>query len=102
MRPALALIAITQYSLAANDRAVAVSGIPGPYSDPAIVSFYNTSATRASAAVIGSCSDFADGTMIPWSPVVSDWSKGGGRAEDCAAALIVAAGETSCTAFGCE
>lgn len=81
---------------------IAVSGIPGPWDDHAIASFYNTSATRASASGIGSCAEFAEGSVIPWSTVVKDWSKGGGRPEDCAAALIVAAGETSCTAQGCE
>jgi hypothetical protein len=40
--------------------------------------------------------------MIPWPTVVADWAAGGGRVEDCAAALIVASGETSCTRAGCE
>jgi hypothetical protein len=64
--------------------------------------FYNTSATRASASAIASCPEWAEGTVIPWSAVVADWKKGGGRAEDCAAALVVASGETACTRAGCE
>ena len=77
-------------------------GIPGPYDDAAMPLFYNTSATRASAAAIASCSEYAEGTFIPWSAVVADWSRGGGRPQDCAAALIIASGETSCTRAGCE
>jgi hypothetical protein len=40
--------------------------------------------------------------MIPWASIVADWAAGGGRPADCAAALIIAAGETSCTRAGCE
>ena len=67
-----------------------------------MVSFYNTSATRATAAAIASCASYPEGQTIPWSAIVSDWRQGGGRAEDCAAALIIASGETSCTRSGCE
>jgi hypothetical protein len=77
-------------------------GIPGPYDDPSIAPFYNNSATRASAAAIAGCREWPDGQMIPWSTVVADWRAGGGRQQDCAAALIIAAGETSCTRAGCE
>ena len=77
-------------------------GIPGAWEDAGICSFYNTSATRASAAEIATCSEWPEGDFIPWSTIVSDWKEGGGRAEDCPAALIVAAGETSCTKSGCE
>jgi hypothetical protein len=67
-----------------------------------MIAFYNTSATRASAAAIARCAAFPDGTMIPWADVVADWVAGGGRAADCAAALIIASGETACTRAGCE
>lgn len=40
--------------------------------------------------------------MIPWSTIAKDWTTGGGRVEDCSAALIIASGETSCTRAGCE
>lgn len=79
-----------------------VPGVPGAWDDPAMCTFYNTSKTRADAAAIATCSDYAEGSNIPWDVIVSDWTTGGGRAEDCAAALIIAAGETSCTKAGCE
>ena len=64
--------------------------------------FYNSSATRASLADILSCASYPEGSTIPWSAIVADWTRGGGRREDCAAALIIASGETSCTRAGCE
>ena len=81
--------------------ALAPTGIPGPWTDPSIALFYNDSSTRASAAAIASCTAYPDGTMIPWADIVSAWKQGGGREGDCAAALIIATGETSCTAAGC-
>jgi chitinase len=83
-------------------RAAAPAGIPGAWDQPELVSFYNTSTTRASAAEIAKCAEWPEGKMIPWPAVVADWVAGGGRAEDCAAALIIAAGETACTLAGCE
>ena len=77
-------------------------GIPGPYADPAIAPFYNTPATRASAAAIAACAAYPDGTTVPWAKGVADWRAGGGRPQDCAAALIIASGETACTRAGCE
>jgi hypothetical protein len=77
-------------------------GLPGPYDDPGIPLFYNDSSTRATAAAIASIPEFPDGTFIPWPAVVKAWRVGGGRPQDCAAALIIAAGETACTRAGCE
>jgi len=78
-----------------------VSGIPGPLHDPEMLQFYNGTTTRATAAAIATCKTYPAGQTIPWSVVARDWFIGGGRKEDCAAALIVASGETSCTAEGC-
>lgn len=76
-------------------------GIPGPTADASMVSHYADISTRASPSDISSCQEFADGVFIPWATVAHDWVTGGGRQEDCAAALIVASGETSCTKDGC-
>ena len=81
---------------------VAPVGIPGAWSDPALRAFYNSSSSRASSAEIATCKEWPEGATIPWREIVADWKKGGGRPEDCAAALIVASGETSCTSAGCE
>lgn len=89
-------------SVALAESGLNVSGIPGAWDDAGICTFYNTSATRASAAAIATCSEWPEGDTIPWPTIVADWAKGGGRPEDCAAALIIAAGETSCTSAGCE
>ena len=88
--------------VAAAATALNVSGIRGPWEDPGIIPHYNTSTTRASASAIHSCAPYAEGTFIPWPTIVKDWNTGGGRPADCAAALIVASGETSCTRAGCE
>ena len=90
------------FTFTASVVGAAVSGIPGPWSDPAMAVFYNSSSTRASAAQIATCAAYPEGAFIPWPTIVADWRTGGGRPEDCAAALIVAAGETSCTRAGCE
>jgi len=66
-----------------------------------MVNYYKDFSTRASAGAIGSCQEFAEGSFIPWTTIARDWVTGGGRKEDCAAALIVASGETSCTKDGC-
>jgi hypothetical protein len=55
-----------------------ISGIPGAWQDPGIVPFYNSSATRASASEIATCSEWPEGQSIPWGTVVSDWIKGEG------------------------
>lgn len=89
-------------ALAFGAHAPNASGIPGAWSSPDMVAFYNSSETRASSSAIASCAEFAEGTFIPWAQVAKDWILGGGRAADCAAALIIAAGETSCTRAGCE
>jgi len=57
--------------------------------------------TRADAKSIATCSSYKLNANIPWETVAKDWVIGGGRPEDCAAALIVASGETSCTKDGC-
>ena len=80
----------------------AAPGIPGPSHDAAMLPFYNDSSTRASRSAIDGCAAWAEGSTIPWPDIVADWRRGGGRAEDCAAALIIAAGETACTRAGCE
>jgi hypothetical protein len=82
--------------------AAAPAGIPGPWTDAAQRAFYNTSSTRSSAAAIARCAAWPAGAFIPWADVVADWAAGGGRPEDCAAALIIASGETACTRAGCE
>ena len=87
---------------AAHLGSVSARGIPGPWEDAALAFFYNTSATRASASAIAACHEWPAGAIIPWSTIVADWAAGGGRAEDCAAALIIASGETACTRAGCE
>ena len=102
MPPSSSLLAAALYSFCLPAAASPPSGIPGPWRDPAMRSFYKSSATRATGASIASCSEFAEGTTIPWSVIVADWAKGGGRPADCAAALIIASGETSCTRAGCE
>ena len=76
-----------------------VSGIPKP--DAASFMFYNNSKTRSNATTIATCKAYPAGQFIPWNIIARDWSTGGGRSEDCAAALIVASGETSCTHQGC-
>merc|ERR1711865_188526 len=78
-----------------------VSGLPGAIDIPEMISFYNSTTTRATAKAIATCKAFPGGQNIPWGEVARDWLVGGGRKEDCAAALIVASGETSCTAKGC-
>jgi len=78
-----------------------ISGIPGALDDAAMVRFYNDSSTRASGGAIAGCKAYADGEFVPWDVVAHDWVVGGGRTEDCAAALIIASGETSCKAEGC-
>jgi hypothetical protein len=78
------------------------TGIPGAWQDPALCTFYNTSTTRATPVAISNCSEWAEGTFIPWPIIVKDWVAGGGRPEDCAAALIIASGETACSKEGCE
>ena len=79
----------------------ALNGLAGPWASPAMPVYYNTSATRATLAAIDSCAVYAEGTVIPWPVIVQDWATGGGRPQDCAAALIIASGETSCTKAGC-
>ena len=76
-----------------------VSGIPEP--DSATILFYNSTKTRASASSIATCKSYPEGQFIPWKVIAGDWATGGGRSEDCPAALIVASGETSCTQQGC-
>lgn len=66
-----------------------------------MIQFYNDSSTRATLETIESCGTYPTGHNIPWSVIAEDWVKGGGRKEDCAAALIIATGETSCTKSGC-
>lgn len=97
MLPALASAALLVLA-----RGQSPAGIPGAWSDASICPFYNTSKTRATAASIATCSEWAEGTTVPWATIVRDWVSGGGRQEDCAAALIIASGETSCTTAGCE
>ena len=76
-----------------------VSGIPGP--DASMTAFYNDTSTRSNATRIATCRAYQGGTSIPWRTIAVDWGTGGGRMADCAAALIIASGETSCTAAGC-
>jgi hypothetical protein len=78
------------------------AGVPSWRDDPAMVPHYADMSTRASAADIASCTEYPSGAFVPLTTIAQDWVKGGGRQEDCAAALIVASGETSCTAAGCE
>lgn len=78
-----------------------VSGIPGALGDPGMIHFYSNSSNRADAKAIATCQEYPGGKSIPWHEIAHDWLVGGGRKEDCAAALIVASGETSCIAQGC-
>jgi len=76
-------------------------GIPGPSSDASMTKFYTDIKTRATAGEIATCKGYPTGQFIPWAEIARDWVTGGGRHQDCAAALIVASGETSCTKGGC-
>jgi len=66
-----------------------------------MTAFYNDSTTRANASSIATCKPYEGGKYIPWRTIAADWEIGGGRKEDCAAALIIASGETSCLQNGC-
>lgn len=64
--------------------------------------FYNDTSTRSNASAIARCKAYEGGKVIPWRTIAEDWEIGGGRKMDCAAALIIASGETSCIAAGCD
>ena len=51
---------------------------------------------------IDSCHVYDPTDVVPWTNIAQDWITGGGAKEDCAAALIIASGETSCTKDGCN
>lgn len=52
--------------------------------------------------IIDGCATYSPGKVISWENIAKDWMTGGGAKEDCAAALIIASGETSCTKDGCN